>query len=245
MGKKGWPAFFAFCLILGLENVNHRLLAANYDHDSAIIKKCLDFKVTGDGISNQWKNTDWINLVRQDKPDSSYKTKVKVLYSEKGIYFLFNCEDKKLTSTMKADNLNLWEEDVVEVFLWTDENFPVYFEYELSPFNYELPIMVPNNKGNFLGWLPWHYEGERKTQHATSVSGGKLESGGLISAWTAEFFIPYKLLAPLSLVPPVSGTKWRANMYRIDYDNGEMPFAWQKTSKTFHEYNKFGIFIFK
>jgi hypothetical protein len=245
MRINNWYAYLIFCIILGLENVNYRLLAATYDHDSAIIKKCQDFKVTGDGISNQWKNTDWINLVRQDKSDSSYKTKVKVLYSERGIYFLFNCEDKKLTSTMKADNLNLWEEDVVEVFLWTDENFPVYFEYELSPFNYELPIMVPNNKGNFLGWLPWHYEGERKIQHATSVTGGKLESGGTISGWTAEFFIPYKLLAPLSQVPPGSGPKWRANMYRIDYDNGEMPFAWQKTSKTFHEYNKFGIFIFK
>ena len=86
--------------------MNYGLLAANYDHDSAIIKRCQDFKVTGGGISKEWKNTDWINLVRQDKPDSSYKTKVKVLYSEKGIYFLFNCEDKRLTSTMKADNLN-------------------------------------------------------------------------------------------------------------------------------------------
>jgi hypothetical protein len=245
MKKKALSVLFVFYFILSFENANNGLLAATNDRDTVIIKKCQDFKVTGDGLSNMWKNTEWINLVQQDKPDSSYKTKVKILYSETGIYFLFNSEDKKLTSTMKADNLNLWEEDVVEVFLWTDENFPVYFEYELSPFNFELPIMVPNNKGNFLGWLPWHYEGERKIQHATSVSGGKMESGSAITGWIAEFFIPYKLLVPLSNVPPKSGTRWRANMYRIDYDNGEIPFAWQKTTKTFHEYNKFGIFIFK
>ncbi len=144
---------------------------------------------------------------------------------------------------MKADNLNLWEEDVVEVFLWTDENFPVYFEYELSPYNFELPIMVPNNNGKFLGWLPWHYEGERRTQHATSVIHN---NGKDISAWVAEFFIPYKLLAPLSNVPPQSGTKWRANMYRIDYDKGsEVPFFWQKVTGTFHEYRKFGTFVFE
>jgi hypothetical protein len=234
-----------FCLILGIKSFNNRLLATGSDHDSVTIKKCKDFKITGDGVSESWKSTSWINLAQQDPGNLSYKTKVKVLYSETGIYFLFSCEDNKLTSTMKADNLNLWEEDVVEVFLWTDENFPVYFEYELSPFNYELPIMVPNNKGNFLGWLPWHYEGDRKTQHATSVTGGRMESGSSISAWFAEFFIPYKLLAPLSNVPPVPGTRWRANMYRIDYDNGQVPFAWQETSQTFHEFNKFGIFIFE
>jgi hypothetical protein len=237
--------FLAFCLILLVNNGNNLLSAADHDHDSVTIKKCQDFKITGDGLSVSWKSTEWINLERQGKNDPSYLTKVKVLYSETGIYFLFNCEDKKLTSAMKADNLNLWEEDVAEVFLWTNETFPVYFEYELSPMNYELPIMVPNNNGNFLGWLPWHYDGDRRTQHATSIIGGRKESGSKISGWIAEFFIPYKLLAPLSQVPPISGARWRANMYRIDYDNGAVPFAWQKTDKSFHEYKKFGTFIFE
>lgn len=213
--------------------------------DSATIKKCEDFKVTGDGLNNQWKSTEWISIVQQEGKTSSYKTKAKVLYSETGIYFLFNCEDQKLTSTMKADNLNLYEEDVVEVFLWPDENFPVYFEYELSPFNFELPIIVPNKKGTFLGWLPWHYDGDRRTQHATSIIRGTMESGSAVSGWIAEFFIPYKLLNPLIQGTPNPGDHWRANMYRIDYDNGMVPFAWQKTTKTFHEYNKFGTFIFK
>jgi hypothetical protein len=133
----------------------------------------------------------------------------------------------------------------VELFLWTDESFPVYFEYEVSPLNYELPIIIPNNKGNFFGWLPWHYEGERKTQHATSVKGGKKESGSSVSGWMAEIFIPFKLLTPLSNVPAVSGTKWRANMYRLDYDNGTTQFAWSKTDKGFHEYYNFGTFIFE
>jgi hypothetical protein len=235
--------FFLFFLFPGIKNTE--VSATGIGPDSVIINRCNDFKITGNGSSDAWANTEWINLAQQETKASTYNTKVKVLYSEKGIYFLFNCEDKKLTSVIKADYQNLWEEDVVEVFLWTDENFPVYFEYELSPFNYELPIMVPNNKGKFLGWLPWHYEGERKTLHATNVTGGNLVSGGAITGWTAEFFIPYKLLTPLSNVPPEAGTKWRANMYRIDYDNGETSFAWQKTAETFHEYNKFGTFIFK
>ena len=57
--------------------------------------------------------------------------------------------DSAIVSTMKGDFLDLWHEDVVEAFFWTDERVPVYFEYELSPLNYELPIMVPNYDGNF------------------------------------------------------------------------------------------------
>jgi hypothetical protein len=230
-----------FVLSIAFQNDN-LFAAANYT-DSVIIKRCRDFKITGDGKSDPWNNTEWITLYTPNPSDPDYLTRVKVLYSGTGIYFLFNCGDKKLTSTMKADNLDLWNEDVVEAFLWTDEKFPVYFEYELSPNNFELPIMVPNNNGKFLGWLPWHYEGERKTQHATSIV---RDNGKDISAWIAEFFIPYKLLAPLSNVPPQPGTKWRANMYRIDHDKGtEVPFAWQKVTGTFHEYKKFGTFIFQ
>jgi hypothetical protein len=212
---------------------------------SVTVRKCQDFKITGDGSSDSWKTTEWINLVQQDPDPIGYETKAKVLYSATGLYFLYYCQDEKLTTTLKADNLNLWEEDVVELFLWTSEDFPVYFEYEISPMNFELPIIVPNYKGKFLGWLPWKYDGDKKVIHATSAVGGSKKSGGAVSAWIAEFFIPYKLLEPLPKVPPVSGTKWRANMYRIDYDKGAAHFSWQRTSRSFHEYNSFGTFVFE
>lgn len=218
---------------------------AGSDPGSVSVIKCQDFTITGDGRSDAWKNTEWISLVRQVSDDGGYKTRVKVLYSVTGLYFLYDCQDEKLTTTMKADNLNLWEEDVVEAFLWTSEDFPVYFEYEISPLDYELAIMVPNYKGKFLGWLPWNYGGDKRVLHATSTTGGAKISGGTVSGWIAEFFIPYKLLAPLPQVPPSPGTRWRANMYRIDYDKGDAEFAWQKISRSFHEYNNFGTFIFQ
>lgn len=210
-----------------------------------IVKRTEDFKITGKGDSRHWEKTGWVDIPQRRSRPVTYETKVKVLYSETGLYFLFDCEDRKLTTTMKADNLNLWEEDVVEVFLWPQEDFPVYFEYELSPMNYELPIMVPNYNGKFLGWLPWKYEDDKMTRRATSVRGGKKKSGAEVTAWVAEFFIPYKLLEPLPNVPPGPGTVWRANMYRIDYDQGPTTFSWQETKGTFHDYNRFGTFIFE
>jgi hypothetical protein len=233
------------CLILTVLPVNSLLPATDPEPGSITVKKCCDFQVTGEGSSDVWNNTDWVNLPRMDTGGVLYSTKVKVLYSGTGIYFLFSCEDKKLTSTLMGDYLDLYLEDVVEVFIWPDESFPVYFEYEVSPLNYELPIIIPNYNGKFFGWRPWHYEGDRLTQHATSTIGGEKVSGGEVAEWIAEFFIPFKLLVPLNNVPPVSGTKWRANMYRIDYDMGTLSFAWQKIDQSFHEYNHFGTFIFE
>ncbi len=246
-GHKAYPSalIFLFWLLIAAGEGNSPLFAASPEPGSVTVKKCNDFTVSGDGSSPEWNKTGWQDVIQKDETTPGYSTRVKVLYSASGIYFLFSCEDKKLTATLQGDFLDLYNEDVVEVFLWPDETFPVYFEYEVSPLNYELPIIIPNYKGKFFGWRPWHYEGDRLTRHATSVSGGEKSSGAAVTGWMAEFFIPYKLLVPLNNVPPESGTKWRANMYRIDYDNGTKHFAWQKIDKSFHEYNHFGTFIFE
>ena len=148
-----------------------------------------DFPVTGDGTAANWNNAEWMPMPLRGGKGVAYKTKIKMLYSDSGIYCLYYCEDNKITATLKEDFSDFWHEDVVEAFFWPDENVPLYFEYELSPLNYELPILVPNIKGKFFGWRPWHYDGNRKTKHATTV----IKDRNIVTAWTAEFFIPYTL----------------------------------------------------
>ena len=210
------------------------------------IKKSPDFEVNGEGSHDNWTKTEWVKLPQRKWSGEKLSTAVKILYSETGIYFLFDCQDRQITSTMDADFMDLWLEDVVEVFLWPDENFPVYFEYEISPMNYELPILVSNEKGDLVRWRPFHYDEERKTRHATRVKGGEKKNNAHVSGWTAEFYIPFKLLRPLNNVPPVPGTRWRANFYRVDYDNQSADsWSWQLTEKNFHDYEKFGSLEFQ
>ena len=170
----------------------------------------------------------------------------EVLYSTTGIYALMHATDRKITATIKDDFENLWTEDVFEVFLWPDERHPVYFEYEISPLNVELPIIIPNLDGQMYGWRPWHYDGPRKTRKATAASGGALKSGGAITGWTAEVFIPYELLTPLRNMPPKPGARWRANFYRMDYDGGTTTsWDWARVGPSFHEFQKFGTLVFE
>jgi hypothetical protein len=205
-----------------------------------------DFTVTGDGSNAAWNKAAWEPLAKREEKGRDDQTRFKVLHSSKGLYFLMQGADKKITSTMREDYSDLWKEDVYEVFLWPDEKAPLYFEYEISPLGYELPILVPNFDGKFLGWRPWHYEGDRKIQKATSVQGGSKTSGSVATGWTAEFFIPYALLTPLQNVPPKPGTTWRANFYRVDHDDGQrQAWDWSRVGPGFHDIQNFGVLVFE
>jgi len=204
-----------------------------------------DFEVSGTGEQAAWRRADWVPLRRRDADGHPYDTRFKTMYSGTGLYFLIEGTDRTLTASMNEDFMDLWNEDVFEVFLWTDERYPVYFEYEISPLNHELAILVPNFGGQFLGWRPWHDERDRQTRKATSTIGGAKQPQATIEGWRAEFFIPYTLLRPLQNVPPKPGTRWRANVYRMDYDQGRRTqWEWAPVGTTFHDYERFGELIF-
>lgn len=199
-----------------------------------------DFELSADTLLENWKNIPWLPIPQRDTSALRKITKAKLAYSPSGIYGMFYCEDHQITTTLLEDFTDLYNEDVVEIFFWTDERHPFYFEYELSPLNYELPILVPNIDDKFFGWRPWHYEGDRLTRHAAQI----LRRGDQVTGWVATFFIPYALLKPLGNLPPTKGTRWRANLYRIDYDRGASEWSWQRVGPSFHEYKRFGTLIF-
>jgi hypothetical protein len=225
-----------------------------------IVLKTTDFEIDGKGTADNWKATTWVPLTQRDPailrknnwqipletdtikaPD--YRTEFKILYSDNGVYCLYHCQDSAITATITEDFSHIYDEDVVEAFFWPDTKMPTYFEYELSPLNVELPILIINNRGHAMGWKPWHYEGGRKTRHAVQVE--KNSSGNMVKGWTAEFFIPFALLAPLDNVPPKKGTTWRANFYRIDYDRKPTYTSWQLTRQSYHDYENFGTIRFE
>ena len=211
------------------------------------VKPTEDFEVNGQGTNDAWKKAEWSSLRPRSSDGPAYSARVKALYSPKGLYVLMEAEDRKLTSTFQDDFANLWTEDVFEFFVWPDERDPIYFEYEISPLNRELPIIVPNPDGhNFLGWRPWHYEGDRKIRKGTSATGGPAESGASVNGWKAEVFMPFALLSPMRNVPPGPGTRWRGNFYRMDYDFGRTSsWDWNRVGPSFHEFRNFGTFVFE
>lgn len=204
-----------------------------------------DFEVSGDGASPTWDPIEWTEMLRHIG-DAPYESKFKVAYSPNGLYVLAHHSDQRISATMREDFMDLYLEDVWEVFLWPDESESVYFEYEISPLGQELVLLVPQFDGTCQPWQPWHYEGERRVRKKTAAIGGELSPGARVEGWTSEIFIPFALLAPLRNVPPGPGTRWRANFYRIDYDRAKFEaWNWSPVARqNFHDYQNFGALVF-
>ena len=212
------------------------------------VHRCNDFVVSGRGENPEWEKTNWVGLDKIDTGCSGNRTKFKILYSATGIYVLFSGDDGKISSSFKNDFENLFEADVFEVFFHPNpgEAEPVYFEYEVSPLDKELVLLILNMNGRFGSWMPWHYEDGKKVIKKVIITGGKMEPGASIKSWSAELFFPYSLLIPLKNVPPVPGSLWNANFCRLDYDSGHMvKWSWSPVAKSFHEFRKYHSLLFE
>jgi predicted TIM-barrel fold metal-dependent hydrolase len=210
------------------------------------VRRTDDFPLSGDGAAAAWQRAAWTPLKRLPGGQLDYDARFKMLYSPTGVYVLMTGSDRRISASIGDDFANLWHEDAFEFFLWPDEKESIYLEYEISPLDHELVILVPNLAGEQMGWRPWHYEGPRKSRKAVSIQGGRAGQGEKIEGWTAEVFLPYPLFKPLGNVPPQPGAAWRANFYRVDYDDHRpTAWSWMPVGPSFHEFQKFGKLLFE
>src|SRR5258708_15384975 len=109
--------FFIFLFLFG-PVFNMQLRAQTDDSTILAINHTKDFMITGDGTADSWKSETWVILPKHEGKGPAYETKMKILYSDSGIYCLYYCQDSLLTSTLRQDFSDLYDEDVVEGFFW-------------------------------------------------------------------------------------------------------------------------------
>lgn len=200
-----------------------------------------DFIPDGRGSNERWSSTSWVVIPKIDTSYTPYSSRFKVLYSPKGMYVLFEGTDNKVTSSYRKDFSDMFKADVFEVFLHPQPELPLYFEYEINPFNKELVLLIPNLRKGIAGWQPWHYAGNKKTIKKVHIIKEKRKMVG----WSAEIFIPFSLLSPLENNPPSTGTKWKGTFCRLDYDSGKMiKWSWAPIKVGFHEYKNYKTIVF-
>lgn len=204
--------------------------------DTIPVHRADDFRPDGRGRAKAWERAEWHTMPRVGEKASDYTSRFRILYSGTGVYLLFHGTDDKVTSRYRRDFDDLYNADVFEAFFHPRPSDPVYFEYEVSPRNRELVLIIPNLGGKFYGWTPWKYDAKRRTVHKVSL----VKEKGRMTGWMAEVFIPYALLPPLRDSPPQAGTVWNANFCRLDYDAGRMEkWAWSPVRSGFHEFERY------
>lgn len=193
-----------------------------------------DFEMDGVLDNPVWQKAD---VARVEYSSLKYEahpaltTSVRVLYSDKFIYFGWECPFTKLTvfdkPTVERERMGLWEKDVVEVFIGSDPtNINHYAEYEVAPTNERLDVYCRLPEKNFA----W----DGRAQSAVKVDKSR-------KVFTVEWRMPLELLGP----QPAPGTRWRMNLYRCDRENNAS-MAWSPVLKSsFHTPEKFGVLEFK
>lgn len=193
-----------------------------------------DFELDGELKDEVWQRArlNWVeygSLKNDAQPDLA--TSVRILYSERFVYFGWECPFTKLTvfetPSAERERLGLWERDVVEVFIGEGgKNINRYAEYEVAPTNERLDVLVNLPEKNF-GW-------DGRGQSAVKIDRQR-------NVWTCEMRLPLEVLSSKT---PKAGDRWRMNLYRCDKANNAF-LAWSPVLKgSFHTPEKFGTLEF-
>ena len=220
----------------------------------------IDGEITIDGTlaDAAWGSADVIELITTDtgeKPRQS--TEVRLLWNSEYLYVGFLCYDQDIWGTIYERDGNIYNEEVVEVFLDPDGDLRTYIELEVSPLNTLFDAFVVNGKSHGQGMHVLRDWDSETLQHAVSVDGTAKTSppadrGSSISppdtSWSCEIAVPFKDLLTAPNIPPKSGDVWRMNLYRIDRGQTEAEdeyTAWSPTQKIdYHRPQHFGALQF-
>jgi predicted TIM-barrel fold metal-dependent hydrolase len=192
-----------------------------------------DFAPDGKLTEAGWAQATPFHL-EQESGDGQARPEIsstcRALWSDKFLYLSYENPFTELTDfgparpgerVEKAGSL--WDRDVVEFFCAPDaKQLMHYTEYEWAPNNEALDLRIrrPDSDFAWSSGMEWQVRVDRANK-----------------VWSAEVRIP---LAALSDTPPHAGTRWRANLYRIDRAHKAFLASNPVLSGSFHTPERFG-----
>ena len=198
-----------------------------------------EFPPDGDLSKPSWKLAQWLEFDHDAAGNSHYPeagTRVASLWTNTHIYFAFRSRYDALNiyegEDPQAERWQLWDRDVVEVFLNPQpERVNHYFEFEVAPNNQWIDLESDKTKTPFND-ASWNSGFE----HATRIDSKQ-------HIWAAEMRIP---LGSMNVKEIHAGAEWRVNFFRAAGKGGDDHrkfLAWSviPEGKTFHVPTRFGI----
>lgn len=203
--------------------------------------------LSADLKSEIWKNAASAWITKDCTRTLDYpmlKSQVRAFWTDQYLYLLFVCPYETLNLFLPPQNdrprHGLWDRDVVEMFLGSDwNNIGHYREFEIAPTG---------------DWIELAIDFDLKTRQTTDErnwrSGwqkmAKIDEQSHV--WYASTRIPLKAITSQTIRP---GTRWRANLYRIDGqepDSQRRFLCWQPTCAPGQDPNhvpeNFGTLVF-
>lgn len=148
-----------------------------------------------------------------------HPTRARMLWDDAHFYFAFACEDEDVWAIYQREDDELWEEEVVEVFIDPDGDGRDYLELEVNPLNTVVDLAIQQLTPTWAVDIDWDIAGLRT---AVRVEGTVNDSLSLDKGWTAEIAIPWDAMVGRigGGGRPDPGDTWRLNLYRIERTAG-------------------------
>jgi len=190
--------------------------------------------------------TDWKRAARtgplgrpsgRGKPKA--QTEARLLWDDTHLYVAFECRDEDVWSTLTERDANLWEQEVVEVFLDPDGDGKTYAELQVSPAGVLFDASFERHRSDLAKARLW----DSGAGHGVQVDGTLNAREDRDRAWTAELAIPWAKLPAVPHLPPRPGDELRANLFRLDRQKGggQDAAAWSAPVRSdFHALDRFG-----
>lgn len=223
-------------------------------------KSALAVAIDGKGDDPAWQEAAPAELVdvRFLSGDRlhSRPTEARMLWDDLYLYFLFTASDPDVWSTYAQRDMQLWQEEVVEIFIDPDGDGLNYAEVEVNPLNavFDLLLSKPWGQGG-QGFAQW----DPLLATAVQVAGTVNNPADTDQGWSAEVVLPWSALGRELLdvpgsqsLPPRVGDEWRLNLYRFERvrQNGTeteaQASAWSPVGRVdFHVPERFGRVVFR
>ncbi|MGA2135678.1 MAG: PQQ-binding-like beta-propeller repeat protein [Bryobacteraceae bacterium] len=167
-----------------------------------------DPAIDADPAAALWRNAAVTAISKDCSQQIDYpwlRTEVRSFWTDSHLYLLFSCPYRELNLFLPAKGggprNKLWDRDVVEMFLGDDwKNIRHYREFEIAPTGDWIDLAIDLD-----------HESDDQSWRSGWTTAAHIDEGKHI--WYAAARIP---LRAISAEPVKPGTKWRANLYRID-----------------------------
>jgi hypothetical protein len=150
-----------------------------------------------------------------------FATRFRALWTASALYVRFDADDTSPWFTMLRRDANLWEEEVVELFVDPAGRGVDYYELEISPANVVCDLRVRTPYPRLQSDAAFDLA-DLETDVTLYGEGPDRAPG-----WVATAAVPFAGLRALPVpgdvrLPPASGDAWRFNVFRIKRPNGPM-----------------------
>ncbi|NIU01480.1 MAG: hypothetical protein GWN01_11355, partial [Nitrosopumilaceae archaeon] len=165
------------------------------DKFTYFVRKCAE-KIIIDGVldDDAWTISEQI-ILKNNRTGESIRnetilTRTKACYDDENFYVAFECYDPDILSEYTERDEPLWNQDVVEIFIDTDDEMDTYYEIEISPQNviFDTHIIIPTQI-DVADIAQFNLTGIRT---AVFVEGTLNNRADTDHKWTIELAIPFE-----------------------------------------------------